>query len=155
MTDASELFEAVKLAYDNDGLITLTNIRDRSATSIDEVYGDATAQSVIDLWSAYAQIDYDASDALHVEVAMEGWISLAWRRGGTSASIAEVNWDSVFGPTGMISNVRKTGPRGREGPKSNSNLTQPTGLTSSGQRKVPWSHRDSFPIGIMPRDTVA
>lgn len=155
MTDATDLFEAVKLAYDNDGLITLTNIRDRTADSIDETYGDATAQSVIDLWPAWAQNDYDASNALHVEVAMEGWIALAWRRGGTSSAIAEVNWDSVFGPAGMISNVKKTGPRGRSGPKSNSNVTQPTGLTSTGRRKVPWSHPDSFPVNFAPNDVIA
>ena len=69
MTDATDLFEAVKLVYDAEGLITLTNIRDRSKTSITEGVGDAAAQSVIDLWPAYAEVAYEASNALHEEAA--------------------------------------------------------------------------------------
>lgn len=155
MTAATDLFEALKLVYDSDGIITLTNIRDRAATTIDENVGDRAAQSVIDLWPAYAQIDYEPTDALHEEVAILGVIAILWRRGGSATSIEQVKWDEVFGADGAISKIRKTGPRARQGPKTNSNLTQSTGLTSSGRRKIPWSDRGAFPTGTMPRDVPA
>jgi len=150
MTAATELFEAVKVAYDSAGLITLTNIRDRTGTTIDETVGDNTAQSVIDLWPAWANVAYDSTNALHVEVAIEGVIALLWRRGGTATEIEKVKWDQVFGDDGMISKVKDTGPRGRKGPSSNSNVTQHSGLLSNGARRRPWADVISLPHGIMP-----
>lgn len=142
MTAAEDLFEALKLAYDKDGLVTLTNIRDRTKTVIDEIYGDATAQSVIDLWPAYVQIDYDETNALHVEVAMEMLVALFQKRGGYATTISEITWDQAIA---MLDRVKKTGPRGREGPQSNA-----PDLSASGSELAPWSDESSFAEGIYP-----
>ncbi len=150
MTDATDLFEAVKLVYDADGLITLTNIRDRTATSIDENVGDRAAQSVIDLWPAYAEVTYDSGNALHEEAAMLGVIAMLWRRGGSASEIEQVKWESVFGTDGVISRVRRTGPRGRQGPVTNSNMTQSSGLTANGGRVRPWADEESLPVNYLP-----
>lgn len=155
MTDATDLFEAVKLVYDVDGLVTLTNIRDRSKTTITESVGDAAAQSVIDLWPAYAEVAYQASNALHEEAAILGVIAILWRRGGTSSEIEQVKWDEVFGTDGVISRIRRTGPRGRRGPSTNSNLTQATGLTTSGRKFRPWADDESLPLNFLPNRRTA
>ena len=99
---ATALWAAVVVSYDADGLITLSNIRDRSATTIDTTAGEDAAQGVIDLWPVYAQETYDASDSTHVEVAKQAVIALLWRRGGSSTTIAEVKWDEIFSPEGLI-----------------------------------------------------
>lgn len=147
---ATALWDAVKDAYDSDGLITLTNIRDRSQTTIDDTVGENAAQSVIDFWPAYAQIDYDSSNALHVEVAILGVIAMLWRRGGSSTSIEQVKWDEVFSDDGVISRVRSTGPRGHRGPVSNSGVSQAAERKSDNQLVRGWSDRESLPISIMP-----
>lgn len=152
MTAATDLWAAVVVSYDNSGLVTLTNIRDRSQTAITTAVGEDAALGVLNLWPAFAQVDYDATDNLHIEVAKLGTIAILWRRGGSATTIEQVKWDEVFSPDGLISKVKRTGPRGRQGPKTNSNLTQPSGLTSAGGRKLPWSHEASMPLGIMPSD---
>lgn len=144
------LWTHVKANYDSAGLITLTNIRDTSATAIDDTVGEAASQSVIDLWPAYAQIAYDASDALHVEVATLGVIAILWRRGGQATSIENVKWDEIFGDDGLISKVRRTDPRSHRGPSSNSGVQQASELTSSGQRVRGWSDRESLPVNWLP-----
>lgn len=151
MADQDDLWAYVESVYDAAGLLTLTNIRDRSATSVDDAVGVAAALSVIRLWPAYAQTTFDVSDGLHLEVAAAGVIALLWRRGGAATSIEQVKWDTVFGDDGMVSKVKRTDPRGRPGPSSNSGT-----ITSqeSGTR-YGWSDRRSLPYGIMPstRDT--
>jgi len=155
VTSATELWTAIVADYDDTGLVTLTNIRDRSATSVDTSYGQTQAQAVINLWPAYADIDYDSTDALHVEVAEMGVIAILWRRGGSSTSIARVEWDEVFGAGGMIERVKMTGARARSSPASNSNVTQASGLTANGRKKRGWSESVSLPSGILPSDTIA
>jgi len=140
----------VVASYDGDGLITLTNIRDRSATSITTATGQDAAQAVIDLWPAYAQIAFDATDALHLEVAKRGTIAMLWERGGSSSAIAKVEWDEVFGAAGLVARVRETGPRGRRGPNSNSGVQQKSELTSNGQRVRGWSDTESLPVSYLP-----
>lgn len=151
---AADLWVAVKASYETTGLVTLTNIRNRGAVSIDDSVGEDAAQAVIDLWPAYAQEAYDATDALHVEVAKQGVLAVLWRRGGSSATIAEVKWAEVFSPDGLISRVRRTGARGHEGPVSNSGVSQASEL-SGGRPVRGWSDRESIPNGIMPRRNIA
>lgn len=154
---ASALWTAVKAAYDADGLITLTNIRDRAQTAVDDTVGQSAAQEVIDLWPLYAQEDYDPTDGQHVRVAEHGVIAVLWRRGGSSTSIEQVKWDEVFSPEGMVAKVRRTGPRGRQGPSTNSEVQQRSGLTSSGQKVRGWSDPDSLPGGrsFLPQRRIA
>jgi len=152
---AAALWAAVVVSYDSDGLITLSNIRDRSATSIDTTAGEDAAQGVINLWDMYAQEAYDASDATHVEVAKEGVIALLWRRGGSSSSIEQIKYDTVFSDTGLISKVKRTGPRGRAGPSTNSGVSQRAETTTDGQRVRGWSDRESIPEGILPSRRIA
>lgn len=153
MTDQSDLWAAVVASYDSAGLVTLTNIRDRSATTVDTTVGTDAALGVINFWPAFAEVAYDASDALHVEVAKMGVIALLWRRGGSATQIAKIEWDEVFSPEGLIAQVRKTNPRSHRGPSSNSGVTQKAETTSSGENVRGWSDPDALPQGraYMPR----
>ena len=155
MSDKSELWAAVVVSYDSDGLITLTNIRDRSATAIDTTAGEDAAQGVINLWPAYAQETYDSTDDLHVEVGKRATIAMLWERGGTSSAIAKVEWDEVFSPDGLISRVRRTSARGRQGPNSNSGVTQKAETTANGGKIRGWSDLESLPVNLMPNRTTA
>ncbi len=151
MAAQDDLWAYVESVYDAAGLVTLTNIRDRSATAVDDTVGVAAALSTIRLWPAYAQVDFDETDGLHLEVAAAGVIALLWRRGGAATSIEQVKWDTVFGDDGMVAKVRRTSPRGRPGPSSNSG----TITTQESGTRYGWSDRRSLPYGIMPstRDT--
>lgn len=146
---AAALWTAVKASYDSDGLIALTNIRDRAATAVDDTVGQNAAQGVIDLWPAYAQVTYDAANALHVEAAKRATIAVLWSRGGTSATIAKVEWDEVFGDDGLIGRVRKTGARGRAAPLTNSGV-QTAAEESHGRAVAGWSDREALPHGLLP-----
>lgn len=154
MTAATDLWTAVVAAYDDAGLISLTNIRDGAQGAVNTTVGQTAAQSVIDLWPAYAQVAYDATDALHVEVGIRGVIATLWERGGSATTIAEVKWDEVFGDDGLLAKVRRTGPRGRQGPRSNSGVTQRA--ENIGGRKVRgWSEPASLPRRFLPRRVIA
>lgn len=146
MADQDDLWTYVASIYDTDGLIPLTNIRDRSATAIDSAVGVAAALSAIRLWPAYAQVDFDVADGLHLEVAAKAVIAVLWERGGTSSSIEQVKWEAVFGDGGLIEKVKRTNPRSRPGPSSNSGT-----ITSveSGTR-YGWADKASLPPGILP-----
>ena len=53
-----------------------------------------------------------------------------------------------FGTDGVISRVRRTGPRGHPEPKSNSGVTQKAESTGGNVRG--WSDRESYPTGFLP-----
>ncbi len=154
MTAATELWAAVVASYDNDGLLTLTNIRNRAATTITTATGEDAAQGVIDLWASWTQVAYDSTKSAHVEVGKQGVIAMLWRRGGSAAAIAQVKWEDVFGSDGLISKVLTTGPRGRQGPSSNSGVTQKS-ETVNGRNVRGWSDLASLPTGHMPRQAIA
>jgi len=151
MADQDTLWSYVVTVYDADGLIELTNIRDRSAVAVDTAVGTAAALSAIRLWPAYAQVAFDATDGLHLEVGAKATIAVLWERGGASTSIAKVQWDEVFGEGGMIERIRRTDPRSHRGPVSNSG----TITTAESGTRYGWSDRASMPTGFMPstRDT--
>lgn len=151
---ATALWAAVVASYDEDGLIALTNIRNRAGVAIDTTVGENAAQGVIDLWPAYAQVAYTASNALHVEVAKRGVIAMLWSRGGAAATIAKVEWDEVFSPDGLIAKVRQTGPRGHAAPASNSGVAQRSEAVN-GRHVHGWSDRDSLPANYLPARRVA
>jgi hypothetical protein len=146
---ATALWSAVVTSYNSDDLVSLTNIRDRSATTITTAVGQDAAQGVVDLWPIYAQADFDTANAQHVEVAKRGVIALLWSRGGTAASVAKIEWDEIFGDQGMIAKLRNTGARSRPTPTTNSDL-QASRLDSDGTKKRPWSDQDSLPINYLP-----
>ena len=151
MTAASDLWEAVKVSYDSKQLITLTNIHQRDKLVIDEAVGDDAALGVINIWIIYAQVVYDETDALHVEVAKRGVIAMLWERGGVSVTIARQEWTEVF-TDGIIEALKRTGPRSRMSPASNSNVVQHSGLLSDGTKPEPWADVRALPRGIMPQD---
>jgi len=158
MADKDTLWTEVKTAYAIKGLVPLTNIYDTSDESVDDTVGTAAARQAIALFPAYAETAFDITDELHIAVGVRAVIAVLWERGGTSPTIAKEEFTAVFGSEGLIGRVKKTGPRGHKAPKTNSNLTQPTGLTSAGQRKIPWSSPESLPLsgrGILPNDTIA
>ena len=149
MTDATDLWAAVVVSYSAQYLTELTSVRDASATGIGTAVGEDAAQGVINLWPAYVQADYDSSDNLHVEVAKRGVIALLWQRGGSSTAAAKVEWDEVFTDS-MVDKIKRTGPRGRQSPVSNSQVTQSSELRSDGTRPRPWADPASLPLGILP-----
>jgi len=146
---AAALWTAVKADYDTDGLISLTNIKNRAASTINDTVGTAAAQAVINLWPAYAQTAYDAANELHVEAAEMGVIAILWRRGGSSSSIEQVKWDEVFGDGGVISKIRMTGPRARMAPSSNSGVTQADERTADWSNVRGWADRESLPPNFL------
>lgn len=154
MSAATELWAAVVASYDEDGLITLTNIRDRAASTINTAVGEDAAQEVVNLWPLYSQEVYDEDNDQHVTVGKRACIAVLWQRGGSAAGIAKVEWDEVFGDNGTISRVRKTGPRGRQGPSSNSGVQTRSEL-SNGRPVQGWSDRGSLPHGILPSRRLA
>tara|TARA_R110002110_G_scaffold232807_7_gene448503 strand:- start:597 stop:1076 length:480 start_codon:yes stop_codon:yes gene_type:complete len=157
MTAATDLWASVVANYESEGLINLTNPRDNNATAITTAYGQTAAQEVIDLFPIYGQVEYDSSSTLHVAVGRRATISVLYSRGGTSSTIAEVEWDEVFGDSGIITKLKRTSARARQGPNSNSGVSQRSELTSSGQKVRGWSDPDSLPggRGYLPRRTIA
>lgn len=143
----AELWNAVLSDYDLDGLVTLTNTRDRSATTIDHEAGRRAAQAVIDLFPVYAQAEFDYSNPQHVEAGELGVIAMLWRRGGSASAIENVKWESVFGDDGLISRIRKTQPRSRIRPTSNSGTQQSSELNSDGSKVYGWSDPAGMPAG--------
>lgn len=154
---ATALWTSVVANYEQEGLINLSNPRNPAATTINTTYGESAAQEVIDLFPIYGQIDYDASDSQHVAVARRAVIAVLFERGGVSSTIAEVEWKEVFGDDGMLSKLKRTSARARQGPASNSGVTQRSELTSDGQRVRGWADADSLPGGrsYMPRRVIA
>lgn len=146
---ASALWAAVVVSYDSTQLMELTNINSRAATGVDTLAGEDAAQQVIDLWPAYVQAVYDADDALHVAVGKRAVIAVLWERGGTATNIAKIEWDEVFTDS-MLERIKRTGPRGRQGPSSNSGVTQSSELRSDGTKPRPWADPRSLPGGILP-----
>jgi hypothetical protein len=142
MTDATDLWDAVKLSYEEQGLVTLTNIRDRSSSAVDDTVGADAAQAVIDLWPIYAQVAYDGTDGTHLEIGKQGVIAILWRRGGSSTEIEQVRYDTVFGDGGLLEKLKNTDPRGRQGPSSNSGVKTTSELANGSQVKG-WSDRDA------------
>lgn len=150
MSATTELWAAVVTSYDSAGLVTLTNIRDRAATTINTTAGEDAAGDVINLWPIYAQVDYDSTDAKHVAVGKLGVIALLWRRGGSASAIEQVKWDEVFGDEGMISRLKRTGPRGHAAPSTNSAVQQSLESTTDGRQVRGWSDPDAIPNGLLP-----
>ena len=157
MTAASDLWVSVVANYESEGLINLTNPRDNNATSITTAYGQTAAQEVIDLFPIYGQVTYDETSTLHVAVGRRATIAVLYSRGGTSSTIAEVEWTDVFGDSGIITKLKRTSARARQGPNSNSGVQQKSELTSSGGKVRGWSDPDSLPGGrsYLPRRTIA
>lgn len=144
MADKDTVWTAVVARYDNDSLVSLTNINDRDQGSIDTTVGTEAANGTLNLWPAYAQVEFDVSDGLHLEVAVRGTIAMLQERGGTSTDVAKIEWEEVFANDGLMGKVKRTGPRGRQGPSSNSGVTTPA-ETSNGRAVIGWSHRNNFP----------
>tara|TARA_R110000782_G_scaffold253743_1_gene341942 strand:- start:23367 stop:23840 length:474 start_codon:yes stop_codon:yes gene_type:complete len=149
MADKDTIWAYVKTVYDADGLVTLTNIRDRTASTADDAVGTAAALSVINYWPAYAQVAFDVTDGLHLEAAVEGVIAVLWKRGGAASGIEQVKWDTVFGEGGTLEKLRRTDPRGRQGPSTNSGI-QTSRENDNGATPFGWSDRRSLPHGLLP-----
>jgi len=149
--NAELLWSAIERSYDSDSLVSLTNIRDRSATTINTTVGYDAAQGVIDLWPTYAQLPYDPSDRVHVETAKRAVIALLWSRGGTATNVAKIEWGEVFGSDGMLAAMRKTQSRARIVPTTNSDLVA-SRRDRDGVKKRPWSDPDSLPTNYLPLD---
>jgi hypothetical protein len=93
MTAADDLWAAVKNNYDEQMLISLTNVRKRENAGIEDSVGTSAAQSVINWYPIIVQADYDEGSAQHVEVGMVGVIAMLWRRGGSAANAEKIRWE--------------------------------------------------------------
>ena len=148
MTDATDLWTAVKASYPAPYLLQLTNRGATEQTTINDTVGENAAQGVIDLWPAYVQAEYDATNALHVEAGKQAVIGMLWRRGGSSTEDAKVEWSEIVGPDGVLAMVRKTGARGRQSPATNS------GVESIPEDRhgpvLGWSDPNALPNGLLP-----
>ncbi len=149
MTAAIDLWAAIGVSYDTASLRSLTNIHDRAATSVNDTVGVDASQGAINLFPIYAQVDYDETNDLHVEVGKRAVIALLWERGGTAAQAAKQEWDEVF-TDGVVERLKREGPRARVIPKSNSGVTQQTETLADGSRPMPWADRSALPSGLMP-----
>lgn len=141
-----------KTVYDASGLVTLTNVRDRTATAIDDDVGTAAAASVLNLWPLYVQADFDVTDGAHVEVAARGVIAILWERGGAATSIERQKWDTIFGSGGIAEKLKSTSSRGRPGPASSSGVRS-SRESDDGTLRYGWSDRKSLPPGVLPGAT--
>ncbi len=154
MANKDTVWAYTKTVYDAAGLVTLTNVRDRTATAIDDDVGTAAAASVLNLWPLYVQASFDVTDATHVEVAARGVIAILWERGGAATSIERQKWDTIFGAGGIAERLRNTGARGRPGPASTSGVTS-SGDSDDGTLRRPWADRRSLPPGFLPNSMPA
>jgi len=155
MADKDTLWTNVKAAYATDLLLPLTNIHDATAIAIDDAVGTAAAQQAIDYFVMYAETTFVITTSTHNAVGIRATIAVLLERGGVSSALAREEWDEVFGDTGLLSKVKKTGARGRQAFTTNSNMTQASGLTSSGKRRKPWGDVESLPVNYMPRSSEA
>lgn len=144
---ASALWTDVVANYESEGLINLTRPRDNDATTVDTTYGESAAQEAIDLFPLYGQVEYDATDTQHIAVGRRAVIAILFERGGGSSTIAEIEWKEVFGDDGLMSKLKRTGARARQGPSSNSGVRQASELTSNGRAVHGWSDPSALPGG--------
>lgn len=146
MADKDTVWTAVKSAYDSDGLISLTNVRDNAATTIDDTAGTSAADHALNLWPLYAEIDFDVLDLRHLAVAIRAVIAVLWERGGVGTAAGQQEWKEVFSDEdGLMSRLRRTESRGQGGPS-----TSGPDVTTTGREVRPWSARESMPVGYLP-----
>ena len=84
-----------------------------------------------------------------------GVIAMLWRRGGTASAIENVKWETVFGDDGLIAKIRKTKPRARIVPTSNSGTQQSSELNSDGSKIYGWSDPAGLPAGFLSQPKAA
>lgn len=142
------VWATVKARYPSDALVTLTNRTETGGDAIDDDVGEAAATSFLSLWPAYAQVEFDETNSLHLEAATFGVIAVLWRRGGTALETAKVEWDDVFGAEGILAKIKRTDPRSHRGPASNSDVAR---RIDTGGPYVGWSDRAAHPDGTFPR----
>lgn len=145
MADKDTIWTAVKAAYDEPGLKSLTNINVSDQTTVNDVAGTSAAEHVLALWPSHVEADFVVTVAAHMAVALRATIAVLWERGGSASTIAKVKWDDVFTDEGLMGNLRRTGARGRVGPSTNA-----PDVSASGGELLPWSHRKSMPVGYLP-----
>lgn len=146
MAAKDDLWAAVKLRYDEPGLISLTNVRKRSTPAINDTVGTQAADDVILCYYTDIQTDYDPDSKVHVMVAVEGVVAMLWRRGGSAATIQRVKWEDWIERAKILKNVE---PRGHAQPQTNSGL-QPTTDCYGHRPCRPWADKINF-RGLMPR----
>lgn len=147
MTDKATVWTEVKAAYPAEMLAPLTNLYDRSSgsTTVDDTVGQAAAQQFIDLFPDYAEVEFDASNRKHLARAIPGTVAILYQRDGLRTEEAKRAFDHVFGESGTMNALKRTGARARVEPKT----TAPDTL-ASGQERRAWSHEKSLPTGFMP-----
>lgn len=153
MTAAQDLWAAVVARYPASDLISLTNLRDPNASTINTTAGESAAQDAITRWPLDAQVDYDATNALHVAIGVTATLAILFDRGGAATTLVKVEMDKVFAEDGLLGKLRKIGARGRQVPASNSGVTTPA--EDRHGAVLGWSDPDALPHGIMPNTRTA
>lgn len=143
---ATALWASVVAAYNEQGLIELTNPRNVEIEIITTTNGESAAQEVIDSFPMYVEVDYDQANVQHVAVGRRATIAVLWDRGGSTTEIAEVKWDQIYDDEkGMMAKLRRTSARARTEP-----LTSGPDLSSDGSELLPYSDERSMPPGFLP-----
>lgn len=121
--------DEVEARYPEQTLIELTNPRTKGQTSIDSTKLAQAITSAQSLFKTHVQAEYDETNGQHVEVICQLVVCLLQRWGGATGGTARIRWDDWVEQARALSRV---GPRGHEGPVSNSTLTPSRPRADSG-----------------------
>lgn len=127
-------------------LVQLTNPRDGHAPTSVGTAKLTRACSRVTYWFAiYAGAEYDSSQPIHVDIAVDGVVALLRKWGGSSKGWAQTTWDQFKEACAELAEVST---RARPEPATNSELT-PSDENPSGTTVRPWSDPSRF-RGILP-----
>lgn len=104
MTDYIDLATAVQTRFGADYLKQLTNHDDASATTVDTGVLYAACQDVIGCFKMESGFDFDATNATHVYVCIDGVVARLEMFRGRDAGLLKTRWNSFLG---ALSSMRK------------------------------------------------
>lgn len=135
------LSDEVIARYPAQVLVEVTNPRDPSASSNGTTLLDQAAASIQNAWfKQYAQQEYDSTDAMHVEVAVDGVMALLFKWGATLRGVARTEWETWVAAARDLASVSS---RARIVPTTNSELT-PSDENPTGGIVRPWGDPTHF-----------
>ncbi len=141
------LVDDVKLRVPGQTLIEVTNPRGgASPTAIDETKLSQACSSIEARFGIYAQETYSSSVAIHVELCVEGAVSLLRKWGGNTYAASKAWWGEFREECERVAASRA---RGRIEPSTDSETT-PTEENPTGIALRPWADDSAF-RGLVPR----
>jgi hypothetical protein len=119
----SDLADAVQARYVGQALAEATRPRDSSASTVNTTRLEQACTSIQRFFPLYAQQDYDSTDDLHVEIAVEGVVALLAKWNGRKGSDGSggSRFDAWVETMRQLAN---TTVRGHEPPVTSSEITR-------------------------------